>query len=393
MNSPALAQDTTKIEWTAIKAVDGRSVPGWTFNPWEGCAKVSAGCKKCYAETQHNLYYSSLKREGQPGTCWGIHAPRLARVEPYWRAPLRWNKLAAAAQATGLEVDRRRVFCASMADVFEVQSELSRAYVGETGQVPTGKDTFRTVQFVDILPTRLRLLRLIHDTPHLDWLLLTKRPENIMPALKVALATLEENEDNLFTDFHDWLARWVLLKQPPLNVWLGTSVEHQAAADERIQHLLAVPAARYFLSCEPLLGPVELPLKFCVSCARYTNTIEVNSGKDWGCARCKTYKGSYKGRAWAPESKHGIDWVVVGGESGHDTTAMRPEWVRSIQEQCKEAEVAFFFKQMGSSWAKELGCGDKHGGHLDDIPAEFRVRQSPASKWPEQVLEESEDEE
>ena len=170
---------------TAITNAEGAVVPGFTFNPWEACAKVSAGCANCYAESQHNLYYSALKGEARPGTCWGVNAPRLARVETYWKAPLRWDAKAQAAQEAGLEVNRRRVFCASMADVFEVQPEASRAHAGTSGRMPTGKGTDREVHFVDIAP-----LRLIHDTPHLDWLLLTKRPDNIVPALRKAWLSL-----------------------------------------------------------------------------------------------------------------------------------------------------------------------------------------------------------
>ena len=370
----------TKINWTSILDTAGNEVQGSTFNPWEGCAKISAGCANCYAEGQHNLYYSALKGEGQPGTCWGVNAPRLARTEAYWRGPLRWNRLAAEAQAAGREVNRRRVFCASMADVFEDQPEASRAHAGTSGRVPTGKGADREVQFVDIEPVRLRLLRLIFDTPHLDWLLLTKRPGNIVPALKAAWESSFEEplEDNL--PFARWLTAWIE-GNPPVNVWLGTSVEHQQAADERIPALLRAPAVLHFLSCEPLLGPVELPLKFCVGCHGFTPTVEVNNGKDWGCARCKTYKGSYKGRAWQPRSVRGIGWVIVGGESGGRARPQDPEWVRSIQQQCQQADVPFLFKQMGSVWAKAVGGSDKHGGQLADIPTEFQVRQSPDSSY------------
>lgn len=381
---PAAATDTTKIEWTSITAVDGTSIPGWTFSPWEGCAKVSAGCANCYAEGQHNLYYAALKGDGQPGTCWGVNAPRLARAEAYWKAPLRWNARARAAQQAGLEVNRRRVFCASMADVFEDQPAASRAHAGTSGRVPTGNGATREVQFVDIAALRLRLLRLIFDTPHLDWLLLTKRPQNIVPALEAAHNALAEIPLREQTEHDDalqtWLYRWLHGIAPPVNVWLGTSVEHQAAADERISALLQAPAALYFLSCEPLLGTVELPLKYCCGCHGFTATIEVNNGKDWGCARCKTYKGSYKGRAFQPSSVRGIGWVIVGGESGPKSRLQDPEWVRSIQAQCKEAGVPFLFKQMGLVWTKAVGGSDKHGGKLEEIPAEFHVRQSPASQ-------------
>lgn len=378
-----MGQDT-KINWTSILDTAGNEVLGSTFNPWEGCAKVSAGCANCYAEGQHNLYYSALKGEGQPGTCWGVNAPRLARAEDYWKAPLRWNAEARAAQEAGLKVNRRRMFCASMADVFEDQPEASRTHAGTNGRVPTGKGSTREVRFVDIATERLRLLRLVYDTPHLDWLLLTKRPGNIVPVLKAAHNALAEIPLRELTEKDDalmgWLYRWLHGIAPPVNVWLGTSVEHQMAAEERIPLLLQAPAVQYFLSCEPLLGPVDLPLKYCCGCHGFTPTIEVNNGKDWGCARCKTYKGSYKGRAFQPSSVRGIGWVIVGGESGSRARLQNPEWVRGIQAQCKEAGVPFLFKQMGLVWGKTVGGTDKHGGKLDEIPAEFRVRESPASR-------------
>jgi protein gp37 len=207
--------ENSKIEWTQH-----------TFSPWHGCAKVSPGCKNCYADAQHSFHYSSLKT--QQGTCWGTHAPRLAVSEDTWKKPLRWNR---AAQAAGV---RARVFCASMADVFEPQSPLSASFAGQTAEVPKGDEKTRTVRFVDIATERLRLLRLIYDTPHLDWLLLTKRPEHIVQALSEAYVEATG-------DFLLWLDAW-LLGTPPANVWLGTSVENQEQADARIPHLLAARA-------------------------------------------------------------------------------------------------------------------------------------------------------
>ena len=100
--------ENTKIEWTATRLPDGTVKPGHTFNPWEGCAKVSPGCKNCYADAQHSLHHSSLKR--QQGTCWGVASPRMAKSADNWKKPLKWNREAAASGV------RARVFCASMAD-------------------------------------------------------------------------------------------------------------------------------------------------------------------------------------------------------------------------------------------------------------------------------------
>ena len=170
-----------RIEWTTH-----------TFNPWWGCVKVSPACKHCYAE-------SWAKRVGK--NVWGINADRRFFGDKHWAEPLKWN---VAAGASG---QRMRVFCASMADVFEDRRDL---------------DVHRE-----------RLWKLIEATPNLDWLLLTKRPE-------------------LVTRFAPWRDDW------PPNVWLGTTVEDQKNAEERLPYLTSIPAAVRFISAEPLLGPVEI---------------------------------------------------------------------------------------------------------------------------------------
>lgn len=295
--------ENTKIEWAHH-----------SFNPWEGCAKVSPGCKYCYAESQHRLWYSALGKEDMPGTCWGVSAPRLARSAENWGKPLRWNKKA-------LELgERHRVFCASVADVFEQQSELSRAFAGQTAQVPTGKDAgTRTVTFVDEDEERIRLFALIIDTPQLDWLLLTKRPEAILATLQRIFRLLCEPQRNSYTDKRAFrlLERWLLDGRPPHNVWLGASVENQQEAEARIPHLLRVPAVRYFLSCEPLLAPVDL----------------------------RPYLA-------------GLHWVIVGGEAGPHARPIHPDWVRSLQQQCQQARVSFLFKQ----WGDNVPQGQLRGG-------------------------------
>lgn len=171
----------SRIEWT-----------DHTFNPWWGCLKVSPACKHCYAEAW-------AKRVG--AAVWGKDAPRRFFGDAHWAEPLRWDREAAR------EGVRRRVFCASMADVFEDRRDLD--------------------------PWRGRLAGLIAATPNLDWLLLTKRPERA-----AALAP--------------WGAAW------PRNVWLGATVETQDVAEERLPALAAVPARVRFLSCEPLLAELDL---------------------------------------------------------------------------------------------------------------------------------------
>jgi protein gp37 len=241
-----MAKDS-KIEWTHH-----------TFNPWWGCERVSPACKHCYAETwAHRMGFN----------LWEKGAPRRELSDPYWRQPLSWNHEA------GQNGQRARVFCASMADVFEGRSDLDRI--------------------------RQRLWGLIEQTPNLDWLLLTKRPEHV-------------------SAMTPWQNTW------PDNVWLGTTVETQRWAERRIPHLLQNPAAVLFLSCEPMLGPIDLT-------------------------------------PWLAAGNHNraIDWVIAGGESGHKARPMNPEWPRVIRDQCALNGVAFHFKQWGN-WRPASGYVNGH---------------------------------
>jgi protein gp37 len=243
-----------------------------TFNPWVGCTKVSQACDHCYAETW-------AKRTGQAALWQG---ERRRTSDANWQQPHRWN---AAAARDG---KRARVFCASLADVFD-------------NQVPA--------------EWRQDLWHLIDKTQHLDWLLLTKRPQNINSMLPIG--------------YWSGTARpW-----PWQNVWLGTTVENQAEADRRIPHLLATPAAVRFLSCEPLLGAVNLE-RIGGTEPPWTNAL---SGL------------SYYAPGTAPIGPR-IDWVIAGGESGHGARAMHPDWARNLRDQCAAAGVPFFFKQWGE-WA------------------------------------------
>ena len=239
-----------------------------TFNPWVGCTKISAVCDNCYAEAW-------AKRTGN-ATLW--QGERRFTSDANWRQPIIWNR---KAEAAGV---RARVFCASLADVFDNQAP----------------DIWRSL-----------LWELIRATPALDWLLLTKRPQNIASRLP-----------------HDWGNGWP-------NDWLGTTVENQAEADRRIPQLLAVPAARHFLSCEPLLGPVRLRSHWI----RYAHPM----------------------RPSHPEAHldRRIDWVITGGESGPKARPMHPDWARGLRDQCADASVPFFFKRWG-----EWTSGENAGGPM-----------------------------
>jgi protein gp37 len=301
-----MGQDSN-IEWTHH-----------TFNPWMGCTKVSAGCANCYAENLMDTRYGKVK--------WGDNGTRVVKKD--WSEPRKWNRLAAAAG------ERHRVFCASLADVFEDRPEL--------------------------IEPRVRLMKLIHATPHLDWLLLTKRPQNIMQAIRACARLIHEHEIDDGTGPILMLNKWIA-DIPPANVWIGTSIENQATADERIPHLLRVPAAVRFLSVEPLLGPVDLHEAF------YRPRLGPND--------------PYKRR-----QTMGIDWVIVGGESGAKARSCDVGWIRSIVGQCVGANVPVFVKQLGANArtsSNDDGGGwqfdftDRKGGDMSEWPEDLRVRELP----------------
>ena len=194
------------------------------------------------------------------------------------------------------------MFCASLADVFD-------------NQVPT--------------EWRRELWELIDATPHLTWLLLTKRPQNI--------ARMLPNPGQHYPRGGPaWGDGWP-------TVWLGTTVEHQEAADRNIPALLAVPAARRFLSCEPLLGPVDLS-NICTG-HYFLNVLNGNKWHD-GPGINKFERGDGSGG--------GIDWVIAGGESGPNARPSHPDWFRSLRDQCAAAGTPFLFKQWGE-WRPQSG--------------------------------------
>lgn len=272
----------TTIEWTVKRLPDGTLVLGYTFNPWAGCTKVSPGCKHCYAEAM-------AKRNPKTLGIWGPAGVRVRTSAAYWRKPLAWDK---AAKAAG---HRPRVFCASMADVFEERPALA--------------------------PWRADLMELITRTPNLDWLLLTKRPEHIMGMIDQGIGGLR------LAGRYEAASLWDSWRDDDelRNVWMGATAENQDQLQKRGDALARVPAAVRFLSCEPLLSELDLmPWVICPQCV----------GRDGGCA-------------WCHGSGLAIDWIIVGGESGHGARPMHPAWARSVQEQCQILGIPFFFKQWG----------------------------------------------
>lgn len=330
---------------------------GWTthtFNPWIGCVKVSEGCKFCYAEADMD------KRRKR--VTWGP-LPRGTRIltsDSYWRKPFQWDREAEGA------TERPRVFCASLADVFEdwegpitlgsTEWIGSQLYLEEDGAWSTGggvlasRDRRSSLTPLRMDHVRERLFEMIGETPNLDWLLLTKRPENVMKMVP---------------------ERWQ--KQFPKNVWIGTSCEDQKATDERIPHLLKCPAAVRFLSCEPLLGPLNLDCLLCYNCGG-NGTVGFGDCTDrvTTCPECD-------GR------ETNIEWVIIGGESGPGARSMSLGWALDLIEQCKTAVVPVFVKQLGK---RPLGndpdggfhdwpVSNSHGSDIDDFPMELRVREFP----------------
>lgn len=247
--------ETSGIAWTDA-----------TFNPWIGCTNVSPGCDHCYAEAWSTRF--GLVR-------WGNHERRRTSAA-YWQAPLKWNANAEAFERK--HGRRRRVFCASLADTFD-------------NQVPT--------------EWRADLWTLIRDTPRLDWLILTKRPQNIRRMLP-----------------DDWGDGWA-------NVWLGATAEDEQHYRQRWPVLSDVPAVIRFISYEPAIGPLG-PLD--------TNGL-------------------------VP------DWLIFGGESGAAARPTDPAWARRTLNQCRKHGTAFLLKQWGTwqnnPLCVEQGLQTKQAKQLD----------------------------
>ena len=275
------------IEWT-----------DHTFNPWIGCTRVSPACDNCYAET---LATGRLGRE------WGPHAAR--RRTKTWGDPVRWNR-----QAEGATV-RPRVFVASLADVFDNHKSIEDAW-------------------------RRELWALIRQCRNLDFLLLTKRPQNILRYLP-----------------SDWGKGYP-------NVWLGATVENQTEADRRIPSLLSVQARVHFLSMEPLLGPVDLTDLPDPSGLDHSR-MDALRGKFWMKPEHVTWPvpagTTVNGRTYVNLCGW-IDWIITGGESGGTARPSNPQWFRSLRDQCADAGVPYLHKQNGEwvSVSEVEGPGRHH---------------------------------
>lgn len=309
--------ENTKIEWATH-----------TFNPWMGCTKVASGCTHCYAE-------AFTKRYGKAE--WGPNGTRVKTSDANWRKPLKWNREAQGA------AERPRVFCASLADVFEDwKSEVRDSHGNVLVRADWAAGVERRITLDDV---RYELFALIDATPWLDWLLLTKRPENVQGMWPDA-RRMPAGDPFAMNGYRP-------------NVWLLTSIAMQADADENVPKLLAcgdlVPVLG--LSIEPMLGPIDIA------------------------------SAVVKRRLGDPQP----NWVIAGGESGPGARPCNIAWIRSIIEQCRAADVSCFVKQLGSNCvvdrADDVGSDihcllkktlrDKKGGDPDEWPEDLRVREFP----------------
>lgn len=337
-------------ERTAIEWADS------TFNPWIGCTRVSPACDHCYAEAQMATRMGRVE--------WGAGKPRSRTSAAYWRQPVQWNARADTFRECGAcgwrgdiiiraepvpmpcprcgAVDhrpaRRRVFCASLADVFDNEVEVS--WLAD-------------------------LLSLIHRTPDLDWLLLSKRIGNWRARIYAAVDLFEHRmvvsgrgDNHGYAMARNWLAG-----EAPANVWIGATICNQAEADRDIPKLLAVPAAKRFLSIEPMLSEIDLrQLRvYNDGAARPTHDCLSGYSSDtpWGYVANNLVPPFGRGR---------IDWVICGGESGPHARPMHPDWVRSLRDQCAAAGVPFLFKQWGE-WAPYRLGGDLRSGRVQHLHA------------------------
>lgn len=232
-----------------------------TFNPWIGCTAISPACDNCYAADWAKRYGRDFAERARTKT---------------WGDPLKWER--EHAEFFAEHGRRRRVFCASLADVFD-------------NEVPED--------------WRMDLFWLIHHTPNLDWLLLTKRIGNAAGMMHDVRITLDPT------------AEW---PEALPNVWLGATICNQEEADRDIPKLLKVPAVVRFVSIEPMLSPIDLHL---------FGTLP----RDVATNYTLTYER--------------LHWVIAGGESGPNARPSHPDWFRSLRDQCAAAGVPFLFKQWG----------------------------------------------
>lgn len=314
--------ENSKISWT-----------DHTMNFWIGCNKVSAGCAHCYAEVDT----FARKERAHGNELWGVNANRHRTAPANWRNPFKWNAdewfechecdwrgsykdavlehdirmreeyySCPKCESNDLRPTRQRIFVSSLSDICEDHPQI-------------------------LYNWRAEISRIVSACFNLDWLFLTKRPENF---------------NRLWSQPH-------YSGKLPDNLWVGTTCENQEAADKRIPELLNINAKTRFLSCEPLLGTVSL----------------IGSNNPY----------FFKSPA---EMRESIHWVIAGGESGSKARPMHPQWARSLRDQCAEAGIPFHFKQFGSwaPWNMDMGSINAYdnayadrSGVFSEIPSGHHV--------------------
>lgn len=287
--------DETKISWCDR-----------TMNFWIGCAKTSPGCANCYAQV--DTFARTQRSRGRE--LWGPKADRHRTSRANWRKPLAWNEQqwveciscgwrgkwdrsydeddscpdCSAQHLNGepiLKATRQRVFVSSLSDICEDHPQ--------------------------ILPEwRAEIASMVISCANLDWLFLTKRPENF---------------NRLWQQWFDFYLPTGSTGSLPQNLWVGTTAENQEAADKRVPELMRINAKTRFLSCEPLLGHIG-----------FNASAELRAGFEK------------------------INWLIAGGESGSKARPMHPAWARSLRDQCAEAAIPFHFKQLGE-WGTDPRAG------------------------------------
>jgi protein gp37 len=342
----------SSIEWTDA-----------TWNPVRGCSRVSEGCRNCYAELIAARFsgpgqaYEGLARRTKAGPRW---TGRVQLVERHLEDPLRWR-------------DGRRIFVNSMSDLFHEAL---------------------TDEQID------RVFAVMQAAPQHTFQVLTKRPARMLDYVRGSADRVRASGEDLATQ-HGWCHAHEDAPWPLPNVWLGTSAEDQATANERIPLLLQTPAAVRFISAEPLLGPINVELA-CCACPWPADALQTRHLLSCPCARYPLPRN-------IP-----LDWVIVGGESGPGARPMNLAWARAIVAECRADSVAVFVKQMGRwvlgdhadfqvhHWLLDDGRGfvppifgpavhtrptnaigfrvrDAKGGNWDEWATDLRVREFPQS--------------
>lgn len=280
----------SKIEWT-----------DHTWNGWIGCTRVSPACDNCYAAV------STPART--KGVVWGAKMPRVRTAPGTWSQMRTWNDQPfGQCKACGWRGPVRNA-------VAEAGGHSCPSCL--VGVVTAARARVFCSSLCDVFDNEVPLEWLVEAleefrrTPNIDKLLLTKRIGNVERMLGEAVGFLELSDKGRdMMELWHWLSDW-LDGRPPADVWLGATICNQEEADRDIAKLLDTPAAVRFLSMEPLLGPVDLVMRGLLQ---------------------------------------GVDWVIVGGESGHNARPMPANWARHLRDQCAAAGVPFLFKQWGE-WA------------------------------------------